>query len=143
MNPSAKVHPGVELFISGFNHDMQERLWYLRELIMSLPYQIEERPVHGFPYYANQGFFAGIFVRQKKHTELLFPNGALLPDTAKLLTGTGNLLRFLRVTSIEQYPEEVLLQALHEAAEFNIQKKIRLEEARKLRAAAVKPNKAT
>ena len=123
MNQSAKVHPGVELFISGYPEEMQERLWYLRSLVMSLPYPVEERMAYGVPFYSYMGDFVSVFVRQKKHTELFFNEGCLLPDPFELLEGKGVVMRYLRISSIENCAEEAVRQLLMDAVAVRIRKK--------------------
>ena len=59
--------------------------------------------------------YIGVF---KKHINLGFYYGAELPDTEKLLEGTGKLLRHIKVTSPEQLENPALHQLVVEASRY-------------------------
>jgi hypothetical protein len=78
---------------------------------------VEERAypgwrIIGFRY---EGAYLGYVAPQEDHVRLGFECGVLLKDPDGLLEGEGNQVRYVRLVSVEDVPEQALARLLHQA----------------------------
>ncbi|MES2386784.1 MAG: DUF1801 domain-containing protein [Bacteroidota bacterium] len=118
--PPAK---GIEEYISKWSEDVQERLWMLRELIMSLNYPIEEAVKWRIPFYSCSGMVCFLNNSPKRGIELVFAEGKVLPDPHGLLYDNKTTMLYFGFPDAANFPENELRELLESAVKHNLERK--------------------
>jgi hypothetical protein len=109
----------VEQFLAPYSPDLRDLAWKLRALVLDVfPDAIEliDTPAKLIGYGFDRGYkglVCGIALH-KAHVNLMFAQGAELPDPAGLLTGTGKRARHVKIqrpADIEMPGVRALLEA--------------------------------
>lgn len=82
-----------------FNDEQFNILQKLREIVIKIHPKTNERMMYGGIMFALEEDFGGIFVR-KNHISFEFGNGFTMKDPDKLLEGTGQFRRHLKIKSL-------------------------------------------
>lgn len=82
-----------------FNDEQFNILQKLREIVFKIHPKTNERMMYGGIMFTLEEDFGGIFVR-KNHISFEFGNGFTMKDPDKLLEGTGQFRRHLKIKSL-------------------------------------------
>jgi hypothetical protein len=118
------VSKDIDAFLSQYSREAREMALCLRTLILDVfPNGIEiidpKSDIIAYGY--NRTYKGLVFAIQPhmKHVNLMLSQAAKLPDSAKLLTGTGKQARHVKITSEEQTQNPALRTLLEEALNLN------------------------
>jgi len=84
----------VDAFMSKLDHPLKAELELVREIILGASDKMDEAIKWSSPTFMYQGNLASLVVRTKKRIQVLFHNGASLPNPAGLLEGDGATVRY-------------------------------------------------
>ena len=112
----------VEEFLSTYDQKVQDICIALRRIVQEQLPEMEEILFEGWKsigYGTGESRAAKDLLLYlgplKDSVNLGFYRGAILPDTKQLLTGTGKLLRHLKIKSLEDFPSEDIKNLIQEA----------------------------
>lgn len=99
----AKVQSGesIEDWIGHASENLVPVLNKLRESILKLPFELEERVKWSLPCYGIDKVNAFSLAWHSKHANLQLWVGAHLPDPTEIVEGTGKDLRHVKIKSID------------------------------------------
>ena len=115
----------VENFLKYTPPPLQEIVLELRNIIFFVAPDTVEVVRWGGLSYFHEGrggiISAGIcqIGIEKDHVRLAFIHGAFLPDTRKLLSGTGKAKRFIEISSYEDAPWDYFKELIAASAKFD------------------------
>ena len=72
----------------------------LREIVFEKYPQVKERMMYGGIMFSLKNDFGGVFIR-KNHVSFEFGKGFIMKDPKKLLEGTGEFRRHLKIKSLD------------------------------------------
>ena len=115
----------IEDFLKFKPQPLQEIVFELRNIIASVAPNATEVVRWGGLSYFHEGrggiISAGIcqIGIEKDHVRLAFIHGAFLPDTRKLLLGTGKAKRYVEISSYEDAPWDYFKKLIAASANFD------------------------
>ncbi len=115
-NPPAEK--SVEGYLSTLNGWRKDVVANLRRMIRKAAPESSESVKWSQPVYEHHGPFAWIKAHAK-HVNLGFWRGVELPDPRKLLEGTGNKMRHIKLSSLKDATKKELLELVRVAAKLN------------------------
>ncbi len=115
----------VELFLQRTPPDLQDIVWELRNIIISVAPDAAEAIRWGGLSYSHTGrggiVSAGIcqIGIHRDHIRLAFIHGAFLPEPRHLFEGTATYKRYITLKSYENAPWDYLKQLIKAASQFD------------------------
>ena len=92
----------VSVWFSQFHHPLKEVMLHMRAVLLEADSRIEECIKWKSPTFVFKGNIASFNPRTKAHASLMFHAGASIPGDFPHLEGTGNVARYLKVTSLQE-----------------------------------------
>ena len=108
----------VDGYIKLLNPEQQKICRRLRELITGAVPGIEEGIKWNMPFYSFSGMVCYI-AAHASHVNLGFYKGREIPDPLRLLTGSGQNLRHMKIRRAEDIPETSVVILIRKAVELN------------------------
>lgn len=127
MNTLRPIHPDFQSLLDFKSQELIDLFRDLREFILEIHPDSNELLYHThaltavFSVSEKLGDAFCMLPIYSRHLNLGFNKGTLLKDPDKLLTGTGNLIRHIDVTSPPDYRNPKVTALVREAIDFAIQ----------------------
>lgn len=127
MNTLRPIHPDFQSLLDFKSQELIDLFRDLREFILEIHPDSNELLYHThaltavFSVSEKLGDAFCMLPIYSRHLNLGFNKGTLLKDPDKLLTGTGNLIRHIDVTSHADYRNPKVTALVREAIDFAIQ----------------------
>lgn len=127
MNTLRPIHPDFQSLLDFKSQELIDLFRDLREFILEIHPDSNELLYHThaltavFSVSEKLGDAFCMLPIYSRHLNLGFNKGTLLKDPDKLLTGTGNLIRHIDVTSPADYRNPKVTALVREAIDFAIQ----------------------
>ena len=112
------VEKSVEGYLSTLNGWRKDAVASLRTMIQKAAPESSEKVEKSQPVYEHHGPFAWIKAHTK-HVHLGFWRGVELPDPRKLLQGTGDKMRHIKLSSLKDAGKKELRELVRIAAKLN------------------------
>jgi hypothetical protein len=108
----------LDVFLSAYNRESRENTLCLRKLILEVFPNAQEKidPQTGTLTYSHKNQQPWVFAigLHMKHLNLIFSQGATLPDPTGLLSGTGPSARHIKIRSEAETQNPALRQLLQD-----------------------------
>jgi hypothetical protein len=88
--------PEVEAWFRDLDHPLKDAMLQVRKVILGTDRRLEETIKWKSPTFTFNGNMASIDPRSKKHVQLMFHQGAMLPGEHPRLDGGGGTVRYMR-----------------------------------------------
>jgi hypothetical protein len=95
------ANPDVEAWFEVLDHPLKEAMLRVRSTILAVDGRVEEALKWKSPTFMFEGNIASIDPRTKKHVNLMFHQGALLPGKHPMLEGGKGTVRYLRFADVD------------------------------------------
>ncbi len=118
MPPGSRRNADVDRVMGEIDPAQRKVARALREVILEVGPELEEKVRYGVPWYRGKGYIVAI-AAQSDHTNLEFHRGTSLRDPAHLLEGTGKNMRHVKDYSVDGARQPRLKALLREALEFD------------------------
>lgn len=96
------INPQVDEFMANLKHPFKEELQRVREIILNTDSRMQEAIKWGAPTFFYKKNLATLTVRTKKHVQLFFQQGALLPDRFGILEGEADEVRVAQFNNLQE-----------------------------------------
>ncbi len=92
----------ITKFIKDFNHPLEDEIFAVRDIILSVSDKITETIKWSAPTFEYQGSITTFNMRAKKFVNLTFHKGALINDPKGVLEGDAKQARVMRFTDMSE-----------------------------------------
>lgn len=109
---------GIESCLAPLSPPIQQISRALHEIILATAPELKQAVKCGHPHYRQKGTVCAI-VPYKHHVNLELWGGPQLSDPHRLLAGTGKVIRYVKVRSLDSINRDAIAVLIREAVDLN------------------------